>query len=168
MDISDRLSKLANYYHHEAERCARGRAYLGAAAIQVAALEALLHAMCFLYPSAVKRTTVYARMRFRRRRNKALDFKLYQLINIASELGWFPHKQVTWGGRRANLAGFAHEMRDLRNYVHPGKWAPENSDTTKFTRATYLVASEIIEVARGWLLEQVHESLRRSIRRGKV
>jgi hypothetical protein len=52
MEISDRLSKLANYYHHEAERCARGQAYLGAAAMQVAAMEALLHAMCFLYPSA--------------------------------------------------------------------------------------------------------------------
>jgi hypothetical protein len=168
MEISDRLSKLANYYHHEAERCARGRAYLGAAAMQVAALEALLHAMCFLYPIDVKRTTVYARMRFRRRRNKALDFKLYQLINIARELGWFPHKQVTWGGRRANLAGFAHEVRDLRNYVHPGKWAPENPKTTKFTRATYGVVTEVIEVARGWLLERVHDSLRRAIQQGKI
>ncbi len=40
MDISDRLSKLAIFYHREAGRCVRGRAYLAACVMQGAALEA--------------------------------------------------------------------------------------------------------------------------------
>jgi len=100
-------------------------------------------------------------MRFKRRRCKVLDFKLYQLIEIADELKWFPTGRITWGGKRTNLAGFVHEIRDLRNYVHPGKWAPEHAHTTKFTKTTYAVSSEVIEVATSWLQHRVHESLRR-------
>jgi hypothetical protein len=41
MDISDRLSRLALFYHREASKCERGRAYLAACVMQGAALEAL-------------------------------------------------------------------------------------------------------------------------------
>jgi hypothetical protein len=59
MHMSDRLSKLARAYHDEAGRCLRGKAYLAACVMQGAALEALLQAMCYLYPEAVKKTVVY-------------------------------------------------------------------------------------------------------------
>lgn len=103
MNITDRLIQLAGAYHHEARRCARGKAYLGASVMQVAALEAGLQAMCFLFPKEVKRTTVYANKRFRGRRKKALEFSLNQVINIADELGWFPSKRITWAGKRTTL-----------------------------------------------------------------
>jgi len=51
MHISDRLGRLALFYHREAAKCERGRAYLAACVIKGAALEALLKGMCFLYPS---------------------------------------------------------------------------------------------------------------------
>ncbi|HEV2462257.1 MAG TPA: hypothetical protein VGT04_00500 [Acidobacteriaceae bacterium] len=159
MEISDRLTKLANFYHKEARKCVKGRAYLAACVMQGAALEATLHAMCFLYPEKVKKTTVYQRKKFRRKRNRALDFKYYELINIADELSWFPPKKVTWG-KRATLAGFVHELRKLRNYVHPSVWAPENPETMKFTKSVYNVAYEIFDVANSWLLHAVRESLR--------
>lgn len=115
--------------------------------------------MCFLFPTEVKATATYQRKRFRRRRNKALDFTLYELIKIADEAGWFPPKRVSWG-KRATLAGFAHELRNLRNYVHPGKWAPEHPDTLKFTRKVFGVALEIFDVARSWLLHHITRDLR--------
>jgi hypothetical protein len=84
---SDRLGKLATYYHHEAGKCCKGRAYFAACVMQAAAFEAALQAMCFLYPEQVKKTTVYQKKRFKTKRNKALEFNLYELINIA----YFPH-----------------------------------------------------------------------------
>ena len=163
MEISDRLGKLAGFYHREARKCVKARAYLAACVMQGAALESSLHAMCFLYPDHVKKTTVYQRKKFRRKRNKALDFKYYELINIADELGWFPPKRITWG-KRTTLAGFAHELRKLRNYVPPSVWAPEQPNTMKFTKAVYGVAYEIFDVASSWLLHRVHESLRKRMK----
>jgi len=160
MDTSERLAKLAVFYDREAGRCLRGRAYHAACVMQAAALEAFLQAMCFLYPEDVKKTTVCRRKRFRTKRSRALEFKYHELINIADELSWFPAERVTWG-KRTTLAGFAHELRKLRNYIHPGVWAREQSHTTKFTKPVYNVAYEIFDVANSWLLHCVHESLRK-------
>lgn len=164
MEITDRLGKLANFYHREARKCIKGRSYLAACVMQGAAFEARLQAMCFLYSNEVKKTTVYKRKRFRTKRNKALEFKYFELINIADELAWFPAKRITWG-KRTTLAGFVHELRKLRNYVHPGVWAPEHPETMKFTKAVYGVVFEIFEVASSWLLHRIHQSLRKRMER---
>ena len=55
MFISDRLVKAARFYHREAGKCLRGKAFLAACVMQAAALEALLQAMCFLYPEDIKK-----------------------------------------------------------------------------------------------------------------
>jgi hypothetical protein len=88
-----------------------------------------------------------------------LDFTLNELIKIADEIGWFPPKRITWG-KRAALAGFVHELRNLRNYVHPSKWAPEHPNTLKFTKRVFGVVLEIFEVAHSWLLHHITEDLR--------
>jgi hypothetical protein len=132
--------------------------------MQSSALEALLHGMCFLFSDQVKRTTVYKKKRFQRKRNKALDFSLFELIKIADELVWFPPKKITWG-KRTTLAGFVHEIRKLRNYVHPGKWAPEAPETMKFTKRVYLVVREVYEVAHSWLYHQIIQDLSKRLGR---
>jgi hypothetical protein len=166
MNISDRLSQLATSYHREAHKCSSGRAYLGATVMQVAALEAGLHAMCFLFPREVKRTAVYASKRFRGKRNRALEFTLYQLIKIADELSWFPPKHAIWGGKRATLAGFSHEIRKVRNCVHPAVWATDHSDL-KFTKGVYGIVYEVCDVATSWLLHRVERSLLKAMEREK-
>jgi hypothetical protein len=162
MEISDRLTRLAIFYDKEAAKCSRAQAYLAACIMQTSALESMLHGMCFLFPGEVKRTPTYQKKRFRRKRSKALEFTLNELIKIADEAGWFPSKRITWG-KRTTLAGFAHELRNLRNYVHPGKWAPEKPDTLRFNKRVFRVALEIFDVARSWLLHRIHRDLRRGL-----
>jgi hypothetical protein len=141
--------------------------YLAACAMQGAALEASLQAMCFLFPDEVKRTTIYQRKKergFQRKRNRALEFKYVELINIAAELSWFPPKKVVVWGRRTNLAGFVHELRNLRNYVHAGVLAPRQKPL-KFTKRVFNAVFEIFEVATSWLQHRVEESLLKQMKR---
>ena len=159
MNISDRLNELMILYDREARKCMRGKAYLAATVMQVAAFEAGLQAMCFLYPEDVKKTGVYASKRFRGKRNRALEFSLHQLINIAEELGWFPPKRITWAGKRATIGGFSHEIRKVRNCVHPGVWARERSEPLRFTKGVYGVVYEVFDVANSWLLHRIGRSL---------
>lgn len=158
LDIHDRLVQLMNLYHREADRCFRAKAYMAATVMQVAVFEAGLQAMCFLYPREVKKTTVYAHKRFRTKRNRALEFSLHQLIDIADQAGWFPAKQFSWAGKRASIAGFSHEIRKARNYVHPGVWARERIPL-KFTKGVFEVVYEVFDVANSWLLDRVTRDL---------
>jgi len=148
----------------------RGRAYLAACVMQAAALESLLQALCFLYPREIKKTSVYEKKKkrgFHRKRNRALDFKYVELINIAAELSWFPPRKVVVWGRRTSLAGFVHELRNLRNYVHPGVLAPMEKPL-KFTKGVFNVVFEIFEVANSWLLHRVERSLLKRMERGGI
>jgi len=167
MYMSERLQKTARLYHIEARKCVRGRAYLAACVMQGAALEGLLQAMCFVYPQDVKKTAVYQKKQkggFQRKRNRALDFKYVELINIAAELEWFPPRQFVVWGKRTNVAGFVHELRNLRNYVHPGVRAPKEKPL-KFTKGVFDAVFEIFEVANDWLLHHVHKSILKGIER---
>ena len=163
--MSDRLNELMLSYRREARRCLRAKAYLAATVMQVSAFEAGLQAMCFLYPEEVKRTTVYAKKRFRAKRNRALEFSLHQLINIADELSWFPAKRIRWAGKLTTLAGYSHEIRKVRNYVHPGVWTRDGLNPLKFTKGVYGVADEVIDVANSWLLHRVEKDLLKAMKR---
>ena len=67
VDTSDRLAKIALFYHREAERCADNGAYFAACVLSAAALEALLLSMCYVEDRAVRRTLIYKQKRFRSR-----------------------------------------------------------------------------------------------------
>ena len=144
MNIVDRLIGVVTFYKREARRCLKSKSYLASSIMQVSALEGALQAMCFMYPEEIKGTTTYKRKRFRRARYRALEFTLFELINIADEAEWFPAKKITWG-KRATLAGFAHEIRKLRNFVHPGSWARERVPT-KFSKKVFDVIVEVFDV----------------------
>lgn len=169
MHMSDRLTKSARAYHNEAGRCLRGKAYLAACVMQGAALEATLQAMCILHRDAVTKTSIYQKKEkrgFQRKRNRALEFKYVELVNIAAELGWFPSKKVVVWGKRTDLAGFVHELRELRNYVHPGVWSRQQKPL-KFTKGVFNVVLEIFEVANNWLLHHLKKNILRKMERVK-
>ena len=169
MDMSERLQKTARLYHIEARKCLRGKAYLAACVMQGAALEGLLQAMCFIYPEDVKKTAVYQKQQkrgFQKKRNRALEFKYWQIINIAAELEWFPPKKSVVWGKRTNVTGFVCELQKLRNYVHPGVRAPKDKPL-KFTKEVFDVVFEIFEVATDWLLHHLHKSMLKKIERAE-
>jgi len=134
--------------------------------MQVAALEATLQSMCAIYTDDVKKTMVYRAKKFRRKRNRALEFTMKQLIDIAAELGWFPPKRFTWAGKRSDVAGFTHEIRDFRNYVHPGRLARDRTPPG-FSKGAYEVVYEVCDVANSWLLHRVEQGLLRAMEREK-
>ena len=99
-----------------------------------------------------------------RKRNRALDFKYVELIIIAAELSWFPKKKMSVWGRRTNIAGFVHELRNLSNYVHPGIMAPLNKPV-KFTKGVFNVVFEIFDIANSWLIRRLEQNLRKRMER---
>ena len=161
----DRLGRLATFYQREAQKCARAKAHFGAVVMQTSALEAALQSICAIYIKDVKTTSVYQKKKFRSVRNKVLELRLDQLIRIADELQWFPSRRIMWAGKRTNLAGFAHEVRKVRNLVHPGLWARERSNVTKFTKATYDAVYEVCDVANSWLIHRIEQGLLKAMAR---
>ncbi len=165
MSVVDRLTNLIVLYKREARKCVSGRGYFGATVMEVSALEASLQALCFLYHKRIQRTKVYQGKRFRKKRYKVFEFNLYELINIAHEVGWFPSKKFTWAGKRTTLAGFVHEIRKVRNYVHPGQFGRERAKPLKFTKGVYSVVCEVYDTANSWLLHSVESSIAKKIKR---
>ena len=74
--------------------------YLTVVVMQVSALEGALQALCAMYPDEVKTTSIYKQKKFRRKRSRALELTLHQLIEIAAELSWFPAKGIIWAGKQ--------------------------------------------------------------------
>jgi hypothetical protein len=64
-------------------------------------------------------------------------------------------------GMRTTSGGFAHEIRKIRNCVHPGVWARERSEPLRFTKGVYRVVYQVFDVANSWLLHRVEKSLLR-------
>jgi len=161
---SDRLLRAGTSYHREAGRCLKAKAYFAASVMQMSVLEAALQAMCSMYIDEVKNTSVYQKKRFKRKRDRALELSLYQLINIARELNWFPPKTITVWGKRTDVAGFVHEARMLRNLLHPAVRANQRNPPN-FSKGTWNVIYEIFEVANSWLLHHVHRNILRRMER---
>jgi hypothetical protein len=167
MCVSDRLTKLALYYDKEAHRCLKAKAFFAATVMQVAALEAMLQGMCFLFPDEIRCTNTYQKKRFRRKRYRSLEFTLKELIQIANETNWLPARKITWAGMRTDLAGFAQEIRELRNHVHPGKWARRRNSAIRFSKGTFETVKEIFDVTHDWLLHHLNKRLLAAIERSE-
>jgi hypothetical protein len=86
VDTSDRLLKISQFYQQEAKRCAAHRAYSSACILAAAALEAMLLSMCYIEDRQVRFTVIYRQKKFRSKRNRFLEFNLFQLIEVAAEL----------------------------------------------------------------------------------
>lgn len=164
VDTSDRLAKISLFYHREAERCAQHRAYFSACILAAAALEASLLAMCYVEDRQVRSTTVHKQKKFKSKRNRFLEFNLFQLIEIAAELKWVPSKEIRLGKRRTTLQDLMHGVRETRNMIHPGVWANEGGPRRVYS-ATYALVYDVLDITRQWLLQRVELGLRQQMHR---
>lgn len=160
IDTPDRLAKISVFYHREAKRCANDRAYFAACIFTGAALEAMLLSMCYVEDRAVRRAPTYKNRKFRSKRNRFFEFKLYQLINIAAELKWIPATEIRLNGRKTTLQRLLHAARQTRNMIHASAWANEGGPS-RMRKSDYESIFEIFDVTRDWLLQHIYASLRR-------
>jgi len=164
VDTSDRLAQISLFYRRDADRCARHRVYFPACIVAAAALEALLLSFCYIEDDAVRSTSVYKQKKFKSKRNKFLEFNLYQLIEIAAELKWVPSKNISVGRRKTTLPQLMHSVRKIRNMVHPGAWAKEGGPQRVYS-ATYKDVYGVLDLTRRWLLQRIELSLRQHMHR---
>ena len=118
--------------------------------------------MCYIEDRAVRRTRTYKQTRFKLKRNRFSEFKLYHLINLACELKWIPAKEIQLKGRKTTLQKLLHAARGKRNTIHPYAWAKERGPR-RIGKSTYESTFETIDVTREWLLHHVYTSLRRKM-----
>jgi len=161
-DTSDRLAKMSLFYHREAKRCAANRAYLAACILTGAALEAILLSMCYIEDRAVRQTLIHKRKKFKAKRNRFLEFNLFQLIGVAAELEWIPAKEIQLKGRKTTLQELLHWARLTRNMLHPAVWTKEGGPQ-RVHKSTYDSVCEVFDVTREWMVHGVLASLARKM-----
>jgi len=114
------LNKALNVYRREADKCEQCRAFLAGCMLQGALLEACLTLMALVYREEVSKTNAFQAVKKRVEKNWKRhvrwlrDFDPRDLEKIAIELSW--------------CSGLEHELkslRDVRNLIHPGKYADE-------------------------------------------
>ncbi len=111
-------------YELEARKAATAGAYTAAIALIGAAVEGLLVLRCLR--SKTKAMTVAASLSRPKRPRPQEDptkWKFDTLIETCLAAGWLPAISTTIA--TISPAGLAHSLRQMRNYVHPGKVATE-------------------------------------------
>jgi hypothetical protein len=164
----DRLDVIARRFQKEARKCHKAKAHLPACIMQASAMEASLQAMCYLYPKAVAQTPTYQRKRFRRKRDKALELKLRELISIAFETGWLPKGEVSCGGKSMTIAQICDEVRRIRNLVHPGAQVRYRAESAEVSNRTYIGVYAIFAFVVCWLRNKIYQTGMKVMKRAGV
>lgn len=120
--------------------------------------------MCFVEGRKVRATSVYEQKKFKAKRNRFLEFNLFQLIEIAAELKWIPRKEFKLNGRKTTLQRLMHEVRNTRNLIHPAIWAREGGPHRVFS-GSYAYVYDVLDLTREWLLQCVELDIRRHMHR---
>lgn len=111
-------------YEGDATRAAIANAYSAAVILLGAAIEGLLLLRCL---RSNKKAARVARKLPKRTRPKNLNdpttWKFETLIEVCFQAGWLP--PVSTSLAKYKSEGLAHVIREMRNYVHPGRQAKE-------------------------------------------
>lgn len=124
----------------------------------------MLLSMCYVEDRQVRSTLVYKQRKFRSKRNRFLEFNLFQLIEIAAELKWIPSKEIKLKRRKTTLRELMHGARDTRNMIHPGAWV-RGGGPRRVYKESYAFVYDVFDLTRQWLLQRVELSLRQTMHR---
>lgn len=109
----------------DAKEAATARAYLAAIVSLGAGLEGLLLMRCLR--SKVKATRIAKKIVPRKKRPRFPDdhytWTFDNLIQVCFKAGWLPTVTTTYA--EYNSSGLANLLREMRNYIHPGRQAKE-------------------------------------------
>ncbi len=138
MDRSERLNILFTRYRGEAQVCAEAGGYLAACVMLGAALEGALVSMAEL---KALRPDIEKSSEAVRDKNGDLvppeNWPFRKLLALAKELNWLPAKlppdediDLHEALERGDVGDFVEYVKEVRNLVHPGKYAREYPDVS--------------------------------------
>jgi hypothetical protein len=159
-EMHEEIVRLAGVYYRQAERCRESRAFLAGCVMIGAAFEAILLGFMNCYPDEAASSQAAPR---RRGRTKPIaDWSFAELLAVAKERGWLPSGlslDEDWDDAEADIGDYAEVVRQIRNLVHPVRYAedfPRKRITERYLESLF----EILEVANDHLLSKIGESLR--------
>jgi hypothetical protein len=155
-DDYSELLRLARMYRREAIKCETSKSYLAGCVTVAAALEALLLAMIHIYGSEVEAAGLVVKTN--KRRKPLLKWTLNEMIDVAAAMNWLP----LTGKRGKGIGEYAHQVRQIRNLLHPARYLQDHSPS-RITERYLKSCLEIVDLANDWLAGRVNESLRKTM-----
>jgi hypothetical protein len=166
------LYRLYGHYWKEASRCETAKAYQAGCVMLGSALECLL--LLFIdvhHDEAMQTPTAKKGLRI----EGLLKWDLAHLIGVATDAKWLPHGlklyrrrtpkgrrievRSKWSPRKAKIGDYVTVLRDIRNLVHPGRYAREHRGTRITKKYFDGCEEEVLTIARDWLLEKIYADL---------
>ncbi|MCR1347053.1 hypothetical protein NRY68_14935 [Acidithiobacillus ferrooxidans] len=143
------LYRLYRFYWQEARRCEKSKAYLAGCLMLGSALETLLMLMINVYPDVVINT---GKTPTKGGRPKPLfKWTLSELLDVAKTVGWLPSAlDNEWSSKKAKIGDYAEESRQIRNLIHPARYAEDHF--RKRITARYLAHQfKVVGLCQDWL-----------------
>ena len=113
------------------------------------ALETLLMLMINVYPDVVINT---GKTPTKGGRPKPLfKWTLSELLDVAKTVGWLPSAlDNEWSSKKAKIGDYAEESRQIRNLIHPARYAEDHF--RKRITARYLAHQfKVVGLCQDWL-----------------
>jgi hypothetical protein len=163
-EVHEQIMRLAGIYYRQAERCRESRAFLAGCVMIGAAFEAMLLGFMNCYPEEAASSQTAPRRRGRTR--PIADGSFTDLLAVAKERDWLSSGlslDEDWDDAKAKIGDYAEVVRQIRNLVHPDRYAedfPRKRITERYLKSMF----EILHVANDHLLSKIGESLRAAFR----
>jgi hypothetical protein len=161
----DEILKISQIYYREAQKCNKTKAFLAGCIMIGAALEAILLAFANCYvDEGVKAANVPKEKNGKVK--PLIKWSLNNLLKVADECKWLPRGLLDdqyWDQAKAQIGDYCEVTRQIRNFVHPAKYASDKPDkriTKKYLKSLF----EIINVTIDYLLKKIYESIREEIK----
>lgn len=158
----DKLQRLTNFYYAEAIRCQKAKAFFAGCVMLGAVLESALLLMVECYPDEVR---AYMEANRKGVPGRLSDWALVELLHVAKALKWLPAslaREEEFDSKRAQVGDYAEVVREIRNLIHPGRWAVEYPETR--IRSQHLDTSfQILQATYEWLHAKLVESLQNAM-----
>lgn len=158
-------------YEEDARKAAGTQAYTAAIIALGASVEGLLLIRCLRSKHKACHIANKLKNINKKHINDPTRWKFETLIEVCLNANWLP--AIETGVARYNTARLAHILRDMRNYVHPGKQARQNpwneveERDYKDAEAIYIVMRRTIgriSWRKGLIIKSEHQGAERSMR----
>lgn len=146
LDQQKEIQRIALQYKREAKKCYSAKAYLSGCILIGAAMEGLLLSTINCFPEII--LTAKSAPRAKGKIKHFGEWKLFELLSVAKELGWLPtslSSQESWEIAKAEIGDYIDIIRKTRNLIHPARYAKELGKkriTKKYLEACFEIVDD--------------------------